>query len=221
MKIGVFIPVHNEARAIAGLVTSLRAKGLPVVVVDDGSTDLSGHLARQAGATVLVNERKSGKGFSLRRAFDYARANGYDGVITLDGDGQHSVSDVDLFLNVAGDDRAVVITGNRMGNTRTMPLVRYIVNRFMSMIISCACRQSIPDTQCGYRYIGTDVLAAVSFTSGDFEIETEILIKAHKKGFRILSVPVQTIYQDEKSKINPFKDTIRFIRCFIREICSR
>ena len=91
----------------------------------------------------------------------------------------------------------------------------------MSSLISFACRNSIADTQCGYRYINCDILKQIQFSSDDFEIETEILMKAAKKGYPIYSVPIKTIYRDEKSKIHPFKDTIRFVNYFIKEIFSK
>ncbi|MCK5260152.1 MAG: hypothetical protein KAJ70_03740, partial [Candidatus Omnitrophica bacterium] len=114
-----------------------------------------------------------------------------------------------------------VIVGNRMANAKGMPFVRYCTNHFMSRLISLACGQSIVDTQCGYRYIHCDILKAIDLISRDFEIETEILMKACQKGFKVRNVPIKTIYRNEESKINPFKDTIRFFTYFIKEICSR
>ncbi|MCK5179213.1 MAG: hypothetical protein KAR32_06750, partial [Candidatus Omnitrophica bacterium] len=106
-------------------------------------------------------------------------------------------------------------------NSKGMPFIRYCTNRFMSWLISLACGQSIADTQCGYRYIHCEILKQLDLTSRDFEIETEILMKACQKGFKVLNVPIKTIYRNEESKINPFKDTIRFFTYFIKEICSR
>jgi len=220
MNICVLIPIHNEAKAIGDLVRRLVARGLDVTVINDGSTDDSGAIAEREGAFILTNERKMGKGLSLRKGFYWAVHQGYEGVITMDGDGQHDVGDIDPFLKKAEEDPRSVITGNRMGRTRGMPLVRYLTNVWMSRLISFACDVRIPDTQCGYRYIGTEVLKSIELTSGDFEIETEILMKASQKGFPVFSVPIKTIYRDEKSKIRPFKDTIRFIVYFLREIFS-
>ena len=219
-KICVLIPVLNEALAIGAVASSLRAKNLDVVVVDDGSTDDSGAIARQNGATVIRHEIKNGKGQSLRDGFRYILEHGYDGVITMDGDGQHDAADIEQFLRLAAKERPGIIVGNRMAMPQGMPCVRYLTNRFMSSLISRACGQRIPDTQCGYRYIDSAVLRAVPLACDDFEIETEMLMKSAKRGFRIDSVPVMTIYRGEESKIHPWKDTIRFITYFIKEIRS-
>lgn len=220
MNIGVLIPVHNEAQRIGPLIAALRAKDLDVIVIDDGSTDASGDIARAKGAFVLRHEKKNGKGYSLKKGFDYALAQRYDGVITMDGDGQHDPQELEQFLKEARENPTAIIVGNRMQNSGGMPLVRYLTNRFMSGLISWACRQPIPDTQCGYRYLSREVLQSLELTCTDFEIETEILMKACKKGFKIASTPIRTIYRDEESKIHPLKDTMRFFIYFLRELCS-
>ncbi len=217
MKTCVLIPVHNEVRTIGYLVQKIKKKNLDVVVVDDGSQDNSGQAAKENGAFVLKHQAKLGKGYSLREGFLYAIQNNYDGVITMDGDGQHDVDDLGQFVNQSQKNDGCIITGNRMNNSRGMPFVRFLTNRIMSGILSLMCRQNIPDSQCGYRYISTRVLKDIDLTCDDFEIESEVLIKASKKGFKIYSVPVKTIYEDEYSKIHPVHDTIRFITYLIKE----
>ena len=196
----------------------LSASGFPVLVIDDGSTDDTGTIAEVKGATVIHHDHKKGKGHSLREGFDYALLHHYDGVITMDGDGQHDVKDLDRFIQVATKHKSSIIVGNRMTNTEGMPCIRYCTNRFMSWLISLACRRTIADTQCGYRYISCEVLRNINLTCRDFEIETEILMKASKEGYAIYDVPIKTIYRNEVSKINPFKDTIRFLIYFVKEI---
>lgn len=218
MRFAVLIPAHNEAKAIGPLVNAVRQKGYDVIVVDDGSADKTGEIARSQGAEVLTNDPRRGKGASLQRGFDHVLERGYDGVVAMDGDGQHAAADIETFLEKARYFPDSVITGNRMGDPKGMPIVRKLTNMFMSGIISGICRQSIPDTQCGFRYIGAKVLKNIQLSCSDFEIETEVLVKASKKGFKVLSVPVQTIYGDEKSKIHPGRDTVRFIRYISREM---
>ena len=221
MRICAIIPVHNEANAIGDIVDSLVKKNQTVVVVDDGSVDNSGKIAADKGAIVISNERKNGKGNSLRKGFDYAIKEGFDGVVTVDGDGQHDVDDFDKFISFAKENKDIVVNGNRMTDSKGMPFVRRLTNQFMSVLISMACKQRITDTQCGYRYIGSEVLKELNLLSNQFEIETEILMKASKKGFIIYSIPIKTIYRNEVSKINPLKDTIRFIAYFLGEIFSK
>lgn len=220
MKICVIIPVYNESEEIKSLVAALKAKNLDVLVVDDGSSDDSGLMAQEKGAIVLRHQNKSGKGVSLRDGFGYALEYNYEGVITMDGDGQHDAQDIDTFIRRAQENPHCVIAGSRMVNPRGMPWLRFLTNKIMSWMISMICRQRIPDTQCGYRFIGRSVLERIHLTSSDFEIETEVLIKASKQGFKVDPVSIKTIYRDERSKINPFLDTFRFFAYLIKEACA-
>lgn len=221
MKICVLIPVYNEAKAIAEVVKPLVEDNVDVVVLDDGSDDNSGPLAKAAGATVLTNNKRSGKGATLRRGFQYSVEHDYDGVITMDGDGQHAVSDVILFIKEAQKNPHGLIVGNRMHNAPNMPLSRKLTNYSMSMLISWACHQKIPDTQCGLRYIPRETLESIHLGSDDYEIETEVLIKAAKKNYKIVSRPIEVIYRGEESHIHPIKDTVRFFSYFLKELFSK
>ena len=214
MKIGIVIPAHNEAKSIGTLVKTIIELGYDAIVVDDGSVDDTAILAKTQGAEVFSTHKKSGKGNALRLAFAQAQERGYEAVITIDGDGQHSPSDITNFVEGYQKSHADIINGDRMHNPKGMPWIRLVTNGFMSWVISLVCHQKISDTQCGFRLITIRVLKSIELKCNDFEIETEILIKASKKGFRIASVPIQTIYRDEISKIKPLRDTWRFI-CYI------
>ena len=217
-KISIVIPAHNEAKAIGPLVGSVRALGYDCIVIDDGSVDKTGDIAGQAGAMVLKTGVKSGKGNALKLGFDYVTKNDYEALIVMDGDGQHAPSDLAAFVSCYQSTNADIVNGSRMNDPKGMPLVRLATNRFMSWLISLFCHQTIADTQCGFRLIKTNVLRAIKLQSTDFEIETEILIKASKKNFKIASVGIQTIYGDEVSKIRPVRDTLRFIAYLWREL---
>lgn len=221
MKICVIIPVYNEADTIGSLVDAIKKKGLDIIVIDDGSTDNSGKIAFGCGAEVIKHGTRKGKGASLKDGFRYVLERDYEGAITMDGDGQHDPQDLDAFLSAINQHGVCVINGNRMNNVHNMPFVRRKTNQFMSFLISSVIHFRIPDTQCGYRYIHRSILKQLQLVSNDFEIETEILMKACKQGFAIHSVPVKTIYRNEKSKINPAKDTWRFFKYFIKELLGK
>ncbi|MFA6378306.1 MAG: glycosyltransferase family 2 protein [Candidatus Omnitrophota bacterium] len=218
MKVCIIIPVYNEARMIGKIVEEIKARSWDVIVVNDGSTDLSGGIAKEKGAFVIDHREKQGKGVSLRDGFSCALSQGFDGVIAMDGDGQHHIDDIESFMVKARQYPDSIISGNRMLDCKHMPLIRRFVNRMMSLMISSICHQSIPDSQCGFRFISASILRSIVLTSSNFEIETEIFIKASRKGFKIHSIPVQTIYRDELSKINPFVDTFRFFRYILKEL---
>jgi glycosyltransferase involved in cell wall biosynthesis len=220
MKIVIIIPAHNEAKTIGDLVKTIIELGYPVIVIDDGSVDDTALLAKTQEAYVISTHKKSGKGNALRLAFAQAIVQEYDAVITVDGDGQHSPKDLGNFIEGYKKFHADIVNGDRMQDPQGMPWIRRATNAFMSWMISLVCRQKVADTQCGFRLITTKVLKAIDLKSNDFEIETEILIKASKKGFRIASVPIQSIYRDEISKINPLRDTLRFIRFIVKELLT-
>ena len=211
----VVIPTYNEADTIDSLVSGIKQLGFDVLVVDDGSVDNTKQIARDRGAVVLENKANLGKGLSLRRGFDYAVSRDYDFVVTMDGDGQHSPLDIASFVALAAKENADIIVGDRMQNCIGMPWIRMITNRFMSFFISKVAGQRIPDTQCGFRLIKSRVLRTIKLVSDRFEIESEILIRAAKSGFKIVSMPIKTIYRGEKSKINPLIDSFRFVRLIL------
>ncbi len=219
--IAVLIPSYNEERAIGGIVRTLRGRDFPVYVVDDGSTDRTAEIASGEGAVVVRHKTNKGKGASLREGFAHILKRGYEAVIVMDGDDQHEVDDINAFIAVLQQTNSDIVIGNRMNDTGRMPHDRRATNRFMSGLISMIAGQDVPDTQCGFRLIKTPVIAAITLTSSNYEIESEMIIKAARRGFRIASVPIKTVYRDEKSKINPFIDTLRFISFLIRISFSR
>jgi len=207
------IPAYNEAQSLEGILRSLKEKKLNIIVIDDGSKDSTYAVAKIKADIVVRNERNLGKGMALRRAITFLLENEkFDYILTMDGDGQHSVSDIDKFVNEANNGENFVV-GNRMDNPRVMPRTRILTNKLMSWLISKMVSQVIPDTQCGFRLISREVLEKIKCRTKKFEVESEILIKAAKEGFIIKSIPIKSIYfRRIKSKIHPFLDTFRFIR---------
>ena len=212
MKICIIIPTYNESRTIGGLVSDIRKQELDVFVVDDGSLDDTGRIAKDRGAGLITHAKNMGKGASLKNGFEHALKKGYSAIITMDGDGQHNPEDIARFVKKAQNTDTGIVIGNRMSDARSMPLTRRLTNRFMSYIISRFVGQHIPDSQCGFRLLKRDVLEKIKLTSLNYEIESEILIKAARKRFKIISIPIKTVYQGEASRINPIIDTLRFIR---------
>jgi glycosyltransferase involved in cell wall biosynthesis len=221
MKMCAIIPAFNEAEALGRVIEGIKGFGVDAVVVDDGSTDETSLTAEKNNAHVIRNLQRSGKGFSLRIGFDYALKHGYDMVFTIDGDGQHDPYDIPRFLDKIKESACSVIIGNRMSSPEKMPPIRVITNKMMSGIISAICRQYIPDTQCGYRLFTGNAIAGINIKSRKFEIDSELLVKLARAGFEIDSVPIKSIYADEKSKIRPVRDTFRFLRFVLNMIFKK
>jgi len=220
-NLSVLIPSYNEARTIGHIVAELIRKGFVVYVVDDGSTDDTAKLAHAEGAVVVKHRKNMGKGASLREGFRHIVKKGFDAVIIMDGDGQHLASDIGNFTDKMDATGADIVIGNRMLDVASMPKDRKYTNHFMSYLISLLSGRTVPDSQCGYRLIKTEVLEKIRLEASNYEIESEIIIKSSRAGFRIESVPIKTIYKDEKSRVNPVIDTMRFIAFVIKIIFTR
>ena len=216
-NIAALIPCYFEEKSIRDVATRARAQLDTVLVVDDGSTDRTSQEARAAGVQVITHERNQGKGAAIKTGLQALVASGVSWVLILDGDGQHVPEEITRFIATANETGAGMIVGNRMGDTRTMPLVRSLTNRTMSWLISHVAGQAIPDTQCGYRMFTSELAAAfLNMASSNFDFESEMLVLAARRGVRIAAAEVSTVYGDEVSKIHPVRDTIRFLKLLAR-----
>ncbi|RKY39942.1 MAG: glycosyltransferase family 2 protein [Candidatus Omnitrophota bacterium] len=217
MNIPILIPVYNEQSTIGELVRRCIAYANKVYVVDDGSEDRSGEIARREGAIVIRHRRNKGKGAALRKGLEKILCEQIEAVIMMDGDGQHDPSEIPRFIQKFKEEGADIVLGNRT-NRRVMPLIRRLTNKFMSLAISWMTGQNLPDTQCGFRLVRDRVLRDIDLKACNFEIESEMLIKGAQKGYKIVSVPISTIYHQQRSKIKPFIDTYRFLKLIASHI---
>jgi len=210
------IPCLNEGAAIGPLVERVR-RHLPMVfVIDDGSSDNTSLKAQSAGAVVLRHQATSGKGAALQTAWTHAHKQGYSWVLMMDGDGQHSPADIPSFFQRAERTSAALVVGNRMTHAFRIPLLRRWVNRWMSWQLSKLAGQGLPDSQCGFRLMKLEDWARLPILTRHFEIESEVLLAFAKTGLAIEFVPVQVIYNEEQSKIHPWKDTVRWLQWWHR-----
>ena len=218
LKTCVLIPAYNEEKRVGAVVREVLEYCPDVIVVDDGSPDDTDKVAAEAGAIVLEHVHNQGKGAALQTGFDYAREHGYDLAITLDADGQHAPSDIPAFLQAYERTHRPVLVGNRMGDVAAMPRLRRFVNRFMSDLLSRVMGQHVPDSQCGFRLYHRSAFPAGPYDahSQRYAAESEILLRLALEGRKIGAVTIQTIYGDEKSKVRPLADTLRFFRMLRR-----
>ncbi len=217
LKTAAVIPAYNEEKHIGEVARRTRQNLADVLVVDDGSADKTAERAREAGAQVIVHEQNKGKGETIKTGLRHWMDRQFDLVVILDADGQHRPEEIDRFIAAAlSPDQPKLVLGNRMKDVSSMPLVRRFVNRWMSQQISAVCGQEIPDTQCGYRLLHRQLIPELLGGAARFDYETEMLIIASRKGFRIVSVPISTVYSDEVSSVHPVRDTIRFFKLMRR-----
>ena len=217
----VVIPAFEAAESIGPLVRAVRRHGFAVVVVDDGSTDRTAAVASEEGALVISHLRNEGKGHALRTGFEYALRSQYDGVITLDSDGQHDPGEIPRLVREGEVQHAGIALGNRTINGAAMPLIRRWTNGLMSAIVSLVSRQRIPDSQCGFRFIRKEVLSDIPLRSRRFEVETELVLAAAARRWKIVSVPVRSIYRGRRSHIQPVREAVRFLGIVCRHLLRR
>jgi glycosyltransferase involved in cell wall biosynthesis len=204
------IPAFEEGPRIGAVVEAAR-RHLPVVVVDDGSSDDTASVAESAGATVLRQVPNAGKGAALRRGFRHALEAGCDAVVTLDADGQHDPDEIPAFLAAFEASRPELIIGQR--DLTEMPPVRRLSNTIGGWTLAAALGRPVPDNQSGYRLIGRTLMGHLldSDESG-FEFEVEMIARCIALGLPIASVPIRTIYAGEPSHIRPWRHFTEFLR---------
>lgn len=217
MRLCALIAAYNAEALIATVVEQTRAILPAVYVVDDGSLDSTAEKARAAGAEVVSHPVNRGKGCALRTGFARVLDDGFDGVITLDADGQHDPQDIPRLLECATRTEAAVVVGARI-HRRTMPLHRRLNNGLVTTVGRWLCGQPVPDFQCGFRFLRRDALRAVPLETDGYETESEFLIQAGRRGFRIESVPVQTIYAGQVSHVRAWREMRRFTLLLFRSL---
>lgn len=211
-RIAALIPCYREQGRVGAVVRGAREAGFDAIVIDDGSPDRTADEAREAGATeVVVHEVNRGKGAAMSTGLRRALERGYDAVVLMDGDGQHLPAELPRFAEAFARGGADVVLGSRMADHRGMPFVRYCTNRYMSWLLSRRLGQRASDTQCGYRLLSRRAIPVVlAGGASGFAADSEQLLLLARAGFRFAEVPVSTVYGDERSKIHPVRDTLRF-----------
>jgi len=214
MHVGVILPALNAAPFLGPLLDEIHERHPEVrpLVVDDGSTDRTGEVARAHGAEVAVHEVNRGKGAALMAGFRHALAAGWDWAFTMDADGQHLPGEMQSFLDAALSANLDVVVGTRMDATADMPWIRKATNVFTSWVVSRLAGCPIPDSQNGYRLFRVAVLDGLETTTVNYDFESEVLVRLARRGARIGSAPTTTVYGEETSSIRPLRDTIRFFR---------
>ncbi len=212
MDCAAVIPCCNEAAAIGPLVAVVRIHLPRVIVVDDGSTDGTATAARTAGAEVLVSSTNQGKGAALQLGLRRARELGCAWALLLDGDGQHAPEDIPGFLAALRADFGDLVVGNRMVAPEGMPVIRHATNRVMSTVLSSLTGSRLPDTQCGFRLVRLAAWETLPLRCARFEVDSEMLLAFLAAGRRVEFIPVRSRYKSEQSKIQPLRDTLRWLR---------
>jgi glycosyltransferase involved in cell wall biosynthesis len=209
LRVAVVIPAYQAAPSVGGVARGALALLPEVLVLDDGSTDGTADEARRAGARVISFPENRGKGAALRAAFTDLFGRGFDAVITLDADGQHLPEEIPKLLAKAPE--ADLVLGVRDHLFAEMSALRRASNRLSSKAISFAAGKPLADIQTGFRFYSRKLIETVGFPEARFEAESAVVVRAARRGFRIVSVPVHLGFADGRttSHYRPLLDSLR------------
>ena len=215
MQVAALVPAYQAAAKLGEVLRRLAALDCPpvVLVVDDGSRDGTAQVARRHGARVLSFAANRGKGHALLAGFAALREE-FEAVVTLDADGQHPPECLPMLVQAA-EDGADLVLGAR-ARTPDMPLARRFANGFSSGWATWLAGQRVSDSQCGYRLHSRRLLEHTPLTPGRYEVETELVVRAARLGFRIAEVEIPTIYGAEQSQVHAFRDVPRIVGTLLR-----
>jgi glycosyltransferase involved in cell wall biosynthesis len=223
----VVLPTYNNAQTLCNVLDRVWALGLPMLVVNDGSTDQTPALLEQWSSThrgrvhILTQARNRGKAAALRTGFAQSQALGYTHAVTVDTDGQLDPEEIPGLLNLARQSPGSLILGWRDDQKADYPGKSRLGRRLSNLAIWLECGQRVTDSQCGFRVYPLDLAAAVRCRSGRFGYETEIITRAAWAGYPLCETPVTCRYFAGEKRVTHFKivrDTLRHLGLHARLI---
>ena len=205
MKITIGIPAYNEEKNIALIITKLKKITDSIIVCDDGSSDLTGEIARELGAIVISHPKNMGYGAAIRSLFLKAKELDLDGLITMDADGQHRIEDVNSVFKPINDEVADIVIGSRFLDKKSeeMPNYRKVGIKIITKVTNLSIKEKLTDSQSGFRAYSKKALQKVIPSDVGMGVSTEILIKASNLELKVAEVPIKVHYDVDTSTHNP------------------
>lgn len=202
-KLCVVLPAFNEEVVISQVLTSVKKelKKLPgwqaqLVVVDDGSHDRTGQVARKAGAIVLRHVLNRGLGGAISTGMGYAKKINADILVTIDSDGQHDPEDIKKVIGPILEGRADVVIGSRLFDRKKMPLDRLIISWGGSILTFFLFRIWTTDSQSGFRAFNRKAMQAIQVKTQGMEVSSELFGEIKRNRLRLTEVPIKVIYTE-------------------------
>ncbi len=214
----VIIPTYNNERTLERVIREV-LEYVPaefVIIVNDGATDATSEILKafENEVTILMNEVNKGKGYSLRKAFKFAKEKGYENALTIDSDGQHYPSDIPLLVEQAVMNPGAVIMGSRNMEQEGVPQKSSFGNKFSNFWFKVETWITLPDTQTGFRIYPLKPLKKIWLFTNKFELEIEVIVKLAWRFVPFVAVPIQVKY-DPSERVSHFRPARDFTRISI------
>lgn len=199
------IPVYNHARTLRAVAEKALGTGLPVLVVDDGSSDAP--LEAVAGLPLegLRLETNQGKGAALLAAAAWAEARGFHALLTVDADGQHDPAEAPRLLAAAQESWPCLVLGVRAMDGPEVPGSSRFGRTFSNFWVRLETGQSLSDTQSGFRLYPVSALRGPRFLTRRYTFEIEALVRAAWAGYPVREVPISVDYAPEGGRVTHFR----------------
>ena len=221
----IAIPVHNESRYVEDILTAVSRYGSNILVVNDGSDDGTGKLLEKYKSIKIVTHKTNeGYGQSLIDAFEFAKTEGYDWIITMDCDYQHQPSCIPRFFEEIEKDEADIISGSRYlfaAETENVPADRLKINRCITALLNPALGIDITDAFCGFKAYRISALKQLKLTEKGYGLPLQLWIQAAFAKLRITEIPVPCIYHDPKRNFAGLLEVPKFRMQYYMEIIEK
>lgn len=196
MQIVIVIPAYNEENYIPDVIAACQAEGYHnIIVVDDGSSDQTASIARQAGSMVVCHIINRGVGAATQTGLQAARCLGADIAVTMDADGQHLARDIKKLIEDQLTRKSDITIGSRFLNkSNHIPVSRRLYNNIGNLITFFLSGIFLTDTQSGMKAFSKKALENINITSDGFEFSSEIIREARHFQFSIREVPISVVY---------------------------
>lgn len=205
MQRAYLIPAYQARKSLAQVLGELSQTdpAARLLVVDDGSTDGSGDIARSLGVEVLAHPQNAGKGAALLTGFEWLARRGFTTVVTVDADGQHRAEDASKLASHSAPADAIVL-GVRDLARDGAPKPSQFSNRFSNSWVSLFSGRRLSDTQCGLRRYPLPATLSLGARGRGYDFESEILVRAARRGVPIVELPVHVIYPPQRERVSHF-----------------
>ena len=212
LKVVCVIPAHNEESTISSVIGNARAFCNQVIVIDDGSTDMTVHKAINAKAEVISHIIRLGVGAALSTGLRAASSYGAEVIVTLDADEQHDPNEIPNVIAPILEGKADLVIGSRISEKNSdMPVQKLVANKILSKLTSLASGIEIKDSQSGFRAMSRKVAESIKYDSTDYQWASEMIILLSKRGIKITDVPIKTVYFKSRKRGAGFRDAIKIL----------